>query len=120
MNDKIFLYGLWILKFAVAMAFLAAGFAKISGAEMMVTVFDDVGVGQWFRYVTGAIEIVGALTLFVPGKAVIGASALAITMIGAVFAHLVLIGGSPVPALVLLAVSGGIAYFSKAQLRQFA
>ena len=29
--------------------------AKLPGVEMMVGTFDAIGVGQWFRYVTGAI-----------------------------------------------------------------
>jgi putative oxidoreductase len=120
MNDTVKKYGLWALKTLGALAFLAAGFAKLSGAEMMVATFDGVGVGQWFRYVTGAIEVVGAVALFVPGKAAFGAVALAVTMVGAIFTHLVLIGGSPIPAIVLLAITATIAWSHKDQIKQLA
>lgn len=105
MSEKVKFYGLWALKILTAAAFLAAGISKLSGAEMMVEVFEKIGVGQWFRYVTGAIEIVGAASLFLPSKAVYGAGLLAATMIGAILAHLFLIGGNPMPAIVLLVLT---------------
>jgi len=94
-------HSLLILKILVALAFLAAGIAKLSGAPMMVAVFDAVGLGQWFRYLTGLIEITGAVLLFVPGRQSWGAGLLVATMTGAVIAHLTVIGPSAVPALVL-------------------
>ncbi len=94
-------YGLIALKSLIALAFLAAGLAKLAGVEMMVATFDAVGVGQWFRYLTGAIEVSAAVLLFVPGKQAIGAGLLVATMIGAVLAHFLIIGPSAVPATVL-------------------
>lgn len=120
MNSTVKKYGLWALIILAALAFLAAGFAKLSGAEMMLATFEGVGVGQWLRYVTGAIEIAGAIALFVPGKAAYGAVALAITMVGAVLTHLVLIGGSPLPAIVLLAITATIVWSHKDQINQLA
>ena len=35
----------------------------------MVEMFDKIGVGQWFRYVTGLIEVGGAILMLVPGMA---------------------------------------------------
>jgi hypothetical protein len=34
--------------------------------------FDKIGLGQWFRYVTGSLEVVGALLLLVPRTSAIG------------------------------------------------
>ena len=93
--------GLWALQVLTAAAFLMAGFAKLSGQPMMVETFDKIGVGQWFRYVTGGIEVASAILLVIPRLTPVGAALLVCTMIGAVLTHLVLIGGSPVPALVL-------------------
>jgi len=115
MNSNIKTYGLWALKILAGLAFLAAGYAKLTGVEMMVATFDSVGFGQWFRYVTGAIEIVGAVLLFVPGKAFYGAAMLAITMFGAVTTHFVLIGGNPIPAIILLVITATIAWSNKEQ-----
>ena len=78
-----------------------AGFAKLSGQPMMVETFDKIGIGQWFRYVTGGIEVASAISLLIPRLSPVGGAILVCTMCGAVLTHLLLIGGSPLPALVL-------------------
>lgn len=92
---------LWALQILAAAAFLTAGFAKLSGQPMMVETFEKIGIGQWFRHVTGGIEVASAILLLIPRLTPVGAALLVCTMTGAVLTHLVLIGGSPVPALVL-------------------
>lgn len=101
---------LWVLQVAAAAMMGMAGFAKLSGAPEMVALFDAVGVGQWFRYVTGGLEVLGALLLLVPALAGAGALMLAGVMAGAVLTHLFVIGGSPVVPLVLLVVVAIIAF----------
>ena len=92
---------LWVPQVLTAAAFLMAGFAKLSGQPMMVETFDKIGIGQWFRYVTGGIEVASAILLLIPRLSPVGAALLVCTMIEAVSTHLFVIGGSPVPALVL-------------------
>ena len=92
---------LWSLQVLVAAAFLMAGFAKLSGQPMMVEMFEKIGFGQWFRYVTGSIEVTSAILLLIPRLTPVGAALLVCTMIGAVTTHLAIIGGSPMPAAVL-------------------
>jgi uncharacterized membrane protein YphA (DoxX/SURF4 family) len=92
---------LWTLQILTAAAFLMAGFGALSGYPMMVETFDKIGLGQWLRYVTGAIEVGSAILLLIPRLTPVGAVLLVCTMAGAVLSHLFLIGGSPVPALVL-------------------
>ena len=92
---------LWALQILTAAAFLLAGFGSLSGYPMMVETFDKIGIGQWFRYVTGVIEVASAIMLLIPRLTPVGAALILFTMIGAVLSHLVLIGGSPVAALVL-------------------
>jgi putative oxidoreductase len=93
---------LWALQILAAAAFLMAGFGTLSGYPMMVETFDKIGIGQSFRFVTGGIEVASAILLLIPRLTPVGAALLVCTMIGAILTHLVLIGGSPVPALVLL------------------
>ena len=109
-------YLLLALKGLVALAFAAAGLAKLAGVDMMVATFDAIGVGQWFRYVTGIIELGSAVLLFVPGLQAIGAALLVITMIGAVIAHLAILGPSFIPALVLGLLSAAILWQHRDQL----
>ena len=72
----------------------------------MVALFDAIGIGQWFRYVTGLIEVGSAIALLVPSIAVFGALALVATMVGAIVTHLFIVGGSPaMPAILLARVS---------------
>jgi putative oxidoreductase len=96
---------LWALQILTVAAFLLAGGAKLSGQPAMVETFDKVGVGQWFRYFTGGIEVVSAVLLLIPRLTPVGAALLVCTMAGAVLSHLVVIGGSTVPALVLLCLA---------------
>ena len=109
---------LWALQIAAASMFLFAGASKLAGVAVHVQLFDAIGVGQWFRYLTGSIEVVAALLLLVPQLAVFGALLLIPTMIGAVLTHFV-IGGTPIPALVLLAASGAIAWARRHEVPQF-
>src|SRR5688572_21361317 len=83
--------GLWVLQVLTAAAFLAAGFATLSGQPKMLETFEKVGVGQWFRYLTGAIEIGSAILLLIPRLTPVGAALLLCTMTGAVLAHLLVL-----------------------------
>ncbi len=108
--DRVKIILVWLLAISLAGMFGLAGASKLAGAEEMVVLFDTIGFGQWFRYVTGSIEVVGAVSLLVPRLASIGASLLAATMAGAAATHLLLIGGSPIPAAALLVFSLLLAY----------
>ena len=101
---------LWTGQIAAAAMFLFSGTLKLSGAGAMVQLFDTIGIGQWFRYLTGGIEVVSAALLLVPSLAFFGAVALAATMVGAVFTHLFIAGGNPVLPIVLLATTTAIAW----------
>ncbi|SEI05822.1 DoxX family protein [Pseudomonas asplenii] len=106
----------WVLRLLSAAAFLAAGSAKLAGVPMMVAIFDQIGAGQWFRIFTGVVEIAGAIAILLPVTVAFGAVLLAVTMIGAVFTHLVLIGGNPLPAIVLLAITSTVAWLHRGSL----
>ena len=77
---------------------------------MMIEMFDKLGLGQWFRYLTGIIELGSAIMLLIPLITFAGAALLVCTMTGAVAAYLFKLGGSPVPPLALLTLSGVIAW----------
>jgi putative oxidoreductase len=104
---------IWILSGLLTLAFLAAGVSKLAGATAMVELFDKVGLGQWFRYVTGLLEVVGAIGLLISRYAFYAAVLLVIVMIGAIIAHVTVLGSSPAAPLVLLVLTGIIAYLRK-------
>jgi putative oxidoreductase len=108
--------GAWTLQGIVAAAFLAAGLAKLAGAPFMVGLFDQIGLGQWFRIVTGVVEVTGAVALLIPGLASIGGLWLGGTMVGAVATHLFVLHTSPVPAVVLGLLNVVIIYLRRDEL----
>jgi uncharacterized membrane protein YphA (DoxX/SURF4 family) len=101
---------LWTAQLFAAGMFLFAGTLKLAGAPAMVQMFAAIGLGQWFRYLTGSIEVVAAVLLFVPSLSFFAALALAATMVGALATHAFVIGGNPLPALVLLVATAAIAF----------
>jgi uncharacterized membrane protein YphA (DoxX/SURF4 family) len=97
---------LWVLQIAAAGMFLMAGGSKLAGAAPMVALFNTIGAGQWFRYVTGGIEVVSAILLLVPGLAAFGAGLMVSTMIGAVLTHVAVVHTNPaVPVVLLIAMA---------------
>jgi uncharacterized membrane protein YphA (DoxX/SURF4 family) len=108
--------GAWILQLVVAVAFFAAGAAKLAGAAFMVQLFEQIGVGQWFRYVTGLVEVIGAVALIYPGLASIGGLWLGGTMFFGVLTHLLVLHTSPVPAIVLGLLNALIVYLRRDEL----
>ena len=103
------------LRVLLTVAFVAAGGAKVAGVDGMVQSFDAIGWGQWFRYLTGAIELAAALLLWVPRTQLLGAGLLIATMVGAVIAHVLVLGPSMVPAIVLGLLAAAIAYLHREQ-----
>ena len=102
-----------VLQILAAVAFLAAGGMKLAGAGQSPEMFGKIGLGQGFRYLTGGLEVLGALGLLYPGSAFYSALLLVAVMAGAVVTHLVVLGGSPAAAVVLLAVTAAIAYLRR-------
>jgi putative oxidoreductase len=115
-RGQVALAALWLTQIGLAAMFMLVGGLKLTGAPQLVALFDAIGIGQWFRYVTGSIEVVSAVALLVPGWAAFGALLLIPTMVGAVITHLFIVGGSAVPATVLLIGSLAIAWARRDQL----
>ena len=76
----------WFLRFLVAAYFLNVGTRKLMGAAMWVTIFGQIGAGQWFRYLTGLLQVIGAVLFLSSRGFLIGAGLLGCTMVGAILA----------------------------------
>jgi len=109
---------LWTLSGLVALTFIGAGGAKLAGAAVMVDLFAKVGLGQWFRYVTGLLEVAAGIGLLMPRSAFYSAVLLALVMAGASTAHLTVLGTSPRRPVALFVLTGIIAYLRKPKHRQ--
>jgi uncharacterized membrane protein YphA (DoxX/SURF4 family) len=100
----------WVLRGGVALFFVLVGAEKFQSgpaAQFWVTLFQQIGFGQWFRYFTGFMEVSGALLYLFPKTNRIGAAMLVCTMLGAMAVHIVIrhsIGDSVFPLIFLVAV----------------
>jgi uncharacterized membrane protein YphA (DoxX/SURF4 family) len=106
----------WVLQIALCGMFLMAGTLKLAGSPEMIDTFAAIGLGQWFRYFTGAVEAAGAFLILVPATAPYAALALGITMVGAIVTHLVVIGGSALAPIVLLTASLAVVWLRREQI----
>ena len=101
---------LWVLQIVAATAFVLVAAAKFTGAQLEVTTFHAIGLGDWFRYLVGGLEIAGAAGLLVPRLAGLAGLALAGLMVGAVLTQLLVIGSGVAMPLPFLAVCCVIAW----------
>lgn len=73
----------WALRLSVAFAFAITGAEKFPPGTYWPDLFARIGLGQWFRYFTGAVELGGGLLFLWPAATTVGAALLAATMLGA-------------------------------------
>jgi putative oxidoreductase len=102
----------WLPRIAVAVVFLNVGSQKFAAHSMWVRIFAQIGLGQWFRYLTGGLQVGGALLVLVPRTFALGILLLACTMAGAVATWLLVLRvplNAPIPGvlLVVLVAIGG-------------
>lgn len=81
-----------ILQVLLGFSFLMAGYGKVTGSKMHVQNFNHWKLPQWFRVVTGIVQLAGALALFIGilahSWAAVGALIIGITAIGGILTHL--------------------------------
>jgi putative oxidoreductase len=97
----------WILRLAVAGVFLSVGASKFDEHSYWVKIFNQIGFGPWFRYLTGILQVAGAVLVIVPRTFLIGIGILAATMVGATAVWIVRFGApgnAIIPAAILLAL----------------
>jgi putative oxidoreductase len=107
---------LWVVQALLALAFVGAASGKLLGKPEMVALFEAVGVGQWFRYVTGLMELTGALLIVVPRTKFFGAALLSMVMVGAVLTHLFILHNAPTAPAVLLVLAGVVAWARRGEV----
>lgn len=80
-------YITWALTVLMALIFLGAGFAKVTGQEAMVQAFTVYELPTWFRIAIGGVEIIGGIFLIIPAFSGMASFGLSIIMIGAIATH---------------------------------
>ena len=83
----------WALRGVIFIVFLffGAGKFKSDANTPWVVLYNQIGFGQWFRYVTAVFEIVGAFLVLIPQTVIAGLLLLACTMTGAMLVDLVVL-----------------------------
>jgi putative oxidoreductase len=118
-HGRVLTGSLWALQALLAVSFVAAGGQKLAGAHQMVVLFTKIGAGQWLRYLTGALELAGAVGLLIPLLSGLAALGLAALMAGAAATNLT-IGYSPWVPLAFLLVSALMVWSRWPQTRALA
>jgi uncharacterized membrane protein YphA (DoxX/SURF4 family) len=95
----------WVLKLALAAAFGMAAVAKLMSWPDMVEHFNVIGLGPYFIYITGGIELTSVVLLLVPPTAFLGALGLVGISLGAFVAQIGPLHGDVIHVYVL----GGLA-----------
>ena len=93
----------------VAAVFVFIGYTKFHDDPQgeWVRIFERIGIGQWFRYLTGIMQVAGGALMLFRRTLTVGAAMLAATMLGAAIVDIAVIG-SPifiVPLLLLFLVA---------------
>lgn len=96
---------IWAIQVLLAFVFAMAGLSKVFGDPAMVEMFAEIGIGQWFRYVVGVLEISGAAGVLVPRFSGLAALGLVCLMAGAALTNISVLGESPLLPILLLVAS---------------
>jgi putative oxidoreductase len=116
--SRLGLLATWLPRIAVAIVFLSVGSAKFRD-PMWVRLFGEIGLGQWFRYLTGVTQIAGGVLVLIPRVSLAGIGLAACTMLGASVAWLTVLhapGNALIPAALLaILIAIGVAEYNRSR-----
>jgi hypothetical protein len=104
------------LRAVLTVAFLYFGLRKLGGFSTDVAIYDALGFGQFPRYVTGSIEVIGAGLLWVRGVQGIAGLVLLGTMIVGLSALLIWVGPPYWHMLLLMVGTAFVAWSYRSQV----
>lgn len=83
---------LWVAQILLASLFAYVGINKLLALSPdVVASFAKIGLGQWFRYLIGALELAGAIGLLIPRLTAPAALGLVGLMVGAIITHVLVL-----------------------------
>jgi len=83
---------LWVVQILLASLFAYVGINKLLALSPdVVAGFAKIGLGEWFRYLIGALELAGAIGLLIPRLIAPAALGLAGIMVGAIITHVLVL-----------------------------
>ncbi len=104
---------LWILRILMAALFLFASYMKLTDNPMMVDEFNTIGLGQWFRYFAGALELAGGIAILVPSVSVFAALVLLAVDAGAFITQIAVLHGDWIHTVVIGAILASVIYLQR-------
>jgi putative oxidoreductase len=97
-----------VLRVAACGVFVGVGATKFSSDSLWVKLFAQIGLGDWFRYLTGTLQMIAGGLFLIPRLRYAAAVLAGGTMVGAVLAHLFVlgtgVGGAVIPFALLVFV----------------
>lgn len=97
---------------------VASATPKLVGQRYAVEIFDEIGWGQWYRYLVGVVELAGGIGLLIPRLAGLAAAGLSVLCVLAAATQLFQLDSAsamPFP-LVLAVVFAGIAWVRRDEI----
>ena len=103
----------WVLRALLGLAFLVIGAAKLTSQLQTVQLFAAIGWGQWFRYLTGALDVTGALLVLSRWMPFYGAVVLSCSIGTAVVLSIARLHNNPAVGVALLALAVAVAWLTR-------
>ncbi|MEL6838567.1 MAG: hypothetical protein AAFP85_04705 [Pseudomonadota bacterium] len=103
------------LRMGLTLAFLYFGIRKLIGFHVDVGIYEAIGFGQFPRYITGSIEVIGAALLWKRGAEGFAGLLLLGTMFVGLSALLIWVGPPYWHMLMLIAGTGTVAWVYREQ-----
>jgi hypothetical protein len=86
--------GLWTLQVLLAAVYAFSAFGKLTAEAQNVAGFEAMGLGTTGMYIIGALELAGAIAMFVPRLTGLAAACFVALMVGGVIITLAIGGGA--------------------------
>jgi uncharacterized membrane protein len=95
---------LWVIQVATSLFFLVSAFPKLIGHPSASVVFDKIGWGDWLMYLTGSLELAGAIGLLIPLLSGLAGLAYIGLMVGAFITQVTVMDGQNAATPIIVAV----------------
>ena len=105
---------------AVGLLFVFIGYGKFDGNphRLWFHVFEQIGLGQWFRIFTGVVQVTGGVLMMPPRTRTIGAALLGCTMLGAAVVDVAVMKSPVVIVPLLLLIAIGVVWATSPSARR--
>ena len=94
------------IRTALAIIFAAAGAAFLLGSFQTVDLFNQIGLGQWLRFVTGFLALWGGILMLIPSRVALGSGLTTVLSVGALLIQAFMPIGTPGLTLAVTLLSG--------------